>query len=138
MLRIDDSLEIPGKELVFSAIRAPGPGGQNVNKVSSAVHLRFDIVHSAVLDDELKQRLLDLRDRRISRSGIVVIKSSRFRSQEKNKEYALSRLADLIRKGLVVPATRKKTRPSRSVQEKRRDEKSRRSRVKKLRRPPQS
>ena len=114
MLKINDDLEIPGAEIEFSAIRAPGPGGQHVNKVSSAIHLRFDIARSLVLDDETKQRLQALKDRRISKSGVVVIKSSRFRNQDKNREDALQRLADLIRKGLEVPKPRKKTKPPRA------------------------
>ncbi len=135
MLKISDELSIPDAEIEFSAIRAPGPGGQNVNKVSSAIHLRFDIAQSAALSDDIKERLLALNDRRISKSGVVVIKSSRFRNQEKNKEDALRRLAELVRKAFEVPKPRKKTRPSRLAREKRLEEKSRRSRLKQLRKP---
>ncbi len=135
MLKINDELQIPDAEIEFSAIRAPGPGGQHVNKVSSAIHLRFDIAHSSVIDDETRQRLLALKDRRISKAGVVVIKSSRFRNQDKNREDALQRLADLIRKGLEVPKPRKKTKPPRAAKQKRLEDKSRRSRLKQLRKP---
>lgn len=135
MLRINDELSIPESEFEFSAIRAQGPGGQNVNKVASAVHLRFDIGNSAALDDELKERLLRLKDRRISKSGVVVIKSQRFRNQDKNRDDALERLAGLIRKALEVKKPRKKTKPSKKVRERRLEEKSRRSRLKQSRKP---
>jgi ribosome-associated protein len=135
MLKITDDLSIPDAEIELSAIRAPGPGGQKVNKVSSAIHLRFDIAQSSALSEDIKERLLALRDRRISKSGVVVIKSTRFRNQDKNRDAALQRLADLIRKGLVAPKPRKKTRPSRLAREKRLEEKARRSRLKQLRRP---
>lgn len=135
MLKITDDLSIPDAEIELSAIRAPGPGGQKVNKVSSAIHLRFDIAQSSALSEDLKERLLALRDRRISKSGVVVIKSTRFRKQDKNRDAALQRLADLIKKGLVAPKARKKTRPSRLARKKRLEEKARRSRLKQLRRP---
>jgi ribosome-associated protein len=120
----------------MSAIRAPGPGGQHVNKVSSAIHLRFDIAQSTALSDDIKERLLSLKDRRISKTGVLVIKSSRFRNQEKNKEDALRRLSDLVNKGLETPKPRKKTKPSRLAREKRLEEKLRRSRLKQLRKSP--
>ena len=113
MLWINDDLCIPDAEIEMSAIRAPGPGGQNVNKVSSAIHLRFDIANSTSLDDDIRKRLLALNDRRISKSGVVVIKSTRFRNQDKNREDALQRLADLVRMALVEKKPRKKTRPPR-------------------------
>jgi ribosome-associated protein len=101
----------------------------------SNIHLRFDIANSATLGEDLKERLMQLNDRRISKSGIAVIKSQRFRNQDKNKEDALQRLADLIQKALVVQKARKRTRPSKKVREKRLEEKSRRARLKQSRRP---
>lgn len=134
MLKINDDLLIPESEIDLTAIRAQGPGGQNVNKVSSAIHLRFDIANSPTLVEDLKQRLLQLNDRRISKSGVAVIKAGRFRNQDKNREDARGRLADLIRKALVEQKPRKKTRPSRKAKEKRLQDKSRRSRLKQSRR----
>jgi len=133
MLRINNNIEIPESELELNAIRSSGPGGQNVNKVATAIHLRFDIAASSVLPDDVKSRLLDLRDRRISSDGVVNIKAQRSRSQDKNRIDALKRLADLLRKGLVAPKARKKTKPSRKSKEKRLADKARRAQVKQSR-----
>ncbi len=132
MLHVTENLSIPLDEIELSAIRAGGPGGQNVNKVSSAIHLRFDIMGSS-LPAHCKEGLLKLKDRRINKDGVVVIKAQRYRDQEKNRADALERLAGLIRRALVRPRRRIPTRPSRAAKSRRMDEKTRRGRVKALR-----
>jgi len=137
MLRIADDIEIPESELEIAAVRAQGAGGQNVNKVSSAIHLRFDIAATRSLPEPVKERLLARRDRRISTDGVLVIKAQRFRSQEKNRADALARLAALVRRARVAPKKRVPTRPARVAREQRMADKARRGRVKALRRKPE-
>jgi ribosome-associated protein len=132
VLIISTNVTIPDEEIELSAIRAQGSGGQNVNKVSSAIHLRFD-VQASTLPAFYKQRLLQLRDSRISKEGVIVIKAQQFRTQEKNREDALSRLREMIKNAAVVQKARRPTRPSKSSQKKRLDSKTQHSRMKALR-----
>lgn len=131
-LKISEHISIPDSNIEFYPIRSRGPGGQNVNKVSSGVHLRFDI-HASDLPDEIKAKLLSLNDKRITRQGVIVIKSMTFRSAAKNRENGLERLAELIRSALVPVKKRTPTRPSRASVTRRLDSKNRRSQVKTLR-----
>jgi ribosome-associated protein len=126
------TITINPAEVEFSAIRAQGPGGQNVNKVSCAVHARFDIAASS-LPPQVKARLLELRDGRISQEGVVVLKAQGARSLEQNKEDALRRLQVLVDKAAEVPLVRKPTRPTRGSQRRRLDAKTRSGQVKALR-----
>jgi ribosome-associated protein len=134
MLKITKSLSIALTEIEMSAIRSQGAGGQNVNKVASAIHLRFDIGASS-LPDVYKERLLNLNDQRITKDGIVIIKAQSHRTQDQNREEALQRLQQLIHSITTLPKPRRPTKPTRSSQRKRLDSKTKRSAVKALRKP---
>ncbi len=132
MLKISSKVTIPYAEIELQAIRAQGAGGQNVNKVSSAIHLRFDICASS-LPDFYKEKLLELKDQRISKAGIIVIKSQRYRTQEQNRDDALIRLKILIQSVAVIQKKRKPTKPSKGAQRRRLDSKNKRGKLKTLR-----
>ncbi len=133
MLVITDHIVLRDDELEWQAIRAQGAGGQNVNKVSSALHLRFAIRDSS-LPDAVKQRLLASRDQRIAADGTLVIKARRYRTQEKNRADAIARLRDIIVAATRVPKKRRPTKPTRAAQQRRLDGKTRRGQTKRLRR----
>ncbi len=133
MLEVADDLHIPDDELVERFVRAAGPGGQNVNKVSSAVELRFDVAASRALPDAVRERLLARRDRRLTDAGVLVIQANRFRDQGKNREDARTRLAEVILAATIVPKRRVATRPTRASKERRIDAKKSRSAIKRTR-----
>jgi ribosome-associated protein len=135
MVRIDDRLTIPDEEIELSAIRAQGPGGQKVNKVATAIQLRFDL-HSASIPEAVRKRLMSSGDRRITEAGLVVIKAQNHRTQERNRAEAIERLRDLVLGATRVPSKRIPTRPSRATRERRLTAKKRRGELKKQRSKP--
>ena len=136
-IRTDTGVMLDRQSLEFSAVRASGPGGQNVNKTSSAVQLQFDIANSDRLSPEQKSRLLNASDRRISSSGVITIKAQGSRSQDKNRQDAVVRLVEFIDRNLKTQKPRRKTRPGKAAVERRLRDKSARSRLKSSRRPPE-
>ncbi|MFH1530117.1 MAG: alternative ribosome rescue aminoacyl-tRNA hydrolase ArfB [Pseudomonadota bacterium] len=134
-LQVTPTLVIPDDELEERFIQASGPGGQNVNKVATAVQLRFDVRSSSVLPEEVKERLLGLAGRRATQDGVLVLQARRHRTQERNREDARERLADLVRRSLEVPRPRRPTRPTGASRLRRLDSKRRRGDVKRLRGP---
>jgi len=132
MIEITPSLQIDERELQIDFIRASGPGGQNLNKVATAVQLRFDVRGSS-LAEEVKARLMHLAGKRMTGDGVLLIEAKRFRTQEKNREDAIQRFVELVRKSLIEPKARRKTKPTATSREERLKEKKRKGEIKKLR-----
>ena len=130
MIQITHNIAIDEKEIKEEFIHASGPGGQNVNKVATAVLLRFDIMNSPSLPDDVRERLIHLSGRRVSREGVLIIKAGRFRTQEKNRRDAIERLINLIQKAIKVPKVRKETKPTQSSRARRLEAKHRHSQIK--------
>ena len=136
MLYITDNIEIPEKELELRFIRASGPGGQNVNKVASAVQLRFDVAASSALPEDVRQRLVKLAGRKLTTEGVLVIEARRHRTQQANREDAVERLVALIRRAARRPKSRRRSRPTAASREKRLGDKRHRSKAKQRRQRP--
>jgi ribosome-associated protein len=135
MIRVTDDIALDENELHLEFVRASGPGGQNVNKVSSAVQLRFNVSQSACLTPEVKESLIKAAGRKVTADGVLVIQAQRFRSQEQNRADAINRLVTLIQKAAVAPKIRRKTKPSASARKRRLKDKHQRSQIKQSRKP---
>ena len=133
MIRITETIAIDEREIKESFIRASGPGGQNVNKLSTAVQLRFDVRHSPALTDAVRARLARLAGKRLTKEGVLVITAQRHRTQERNRDDALARLIDLISRAAIAPTPRRPTRPTAAARARRLEGKKRRSTIKSLR-----
>lgn len=135
MIKINETISIPDDELKFNFTRSSGPGGQNVNKVSSAVYLRFDVRNTSSLTEEIKIRLIELAGKRVSKNGVLIIKAQRYRTQAQNRREVIKRLVELIQSAAVKPVYRKKTRPPQAVKERRLIDKHKHSLLKQARKP---
>jgi len=133
MIRINAQIELDEREIQEDFVRASGPGGQNVNKVSTAVQLRFDVAHSPSLPEPVRARLMALAGRRLTQDGVLILSAERYRSQQRNRDDALERLIELIREACEVETPRRPTRPTLASKKRRLDSKQRRGETKKLR-----
>ncbi len=133
MIKVNTKIYLDENELQFSFIRASGPGGQNVNKVATAVQLRFDVIKSNDIPDAVKGKLINIAGKRSTKDGIIIIEAKRYRTQEKNKKDAIERLLTLIKKSLLIKKTRRKTSPTKAASEKRIEQKKQKSKLKLLR-----
>ncbi|MGD2251326.1 MAG: alternative ribosome rescue aminoacyl-tRNA hydrolase ArfB [Anaerolineales bacterium] len=136
MIQVTPTLALDERELQWEFTRASGPGGQRVNKVSTAVQLRFDVANTAVLPEDIRERLMNLGGKRITSEGILIIEARRFRTQEKNRQDALDRLIKLIRTAAEKPKKRRRTKPTKASEKRRLEEKRRRAETKRRRQPP--
>lgn len=136
MLRITDSIFLDEKEFTFTYTRASGPGGQNVNKISSAVQLRFDLKNNTSVPADVRQRLANLAGSRLTAEGILIIEAQRYRTQSQNRQDAINRLVSLVRRAVIRPKKRRRTRPSAAAKSRRLQQKKRRAEIKRLRKSP--